>query len=752
MDTQHAVHKRRTIGVLPGWPAHPEYRPDRYLISVFQGIQSAARARECNLLLAWGIGRGNPNEIIPAWPVASFQTDFVPVGPWNTDGLIVFAPLLNETRSHYLQQVISSGHPVLFIATGENGPAVLADNEDGIHQAVAHLVGHGHRKIAFIAGDPQDKGDSEYRLAAFLSLVKQYDLDNDPRLLAYGYHTSPDGYIALNKILGSGVKFTALLASDDYSAIGAMQALKEAGLQIPHDVAVIGFDDQPDSLAQVPSLASIHIPLTEIGQRAFGLMLDHLEGRARLESIRIPTWLVPRQSCGCLPDAVISAADSKSLSSTIPIGIRGSAELNNRIIEQLAATMLAALPLGLIRVNKVRARHLCVLLVEAFSTSIECNDPSKFQMMLMEFLHEVELTDGDIHPWQEAISVLRRGMNRLPLGWGQSNLQRFAEDLLHQARVAISESTQRRYHRDQNRRGVTDYLLSQLNARLSTIINEKKAVQVLTEHLPKMGIAHTRVALFEQEEQDSVAWSVVISDDSSSRSETRRFPSRQFPPPDLYPPDQLLSLVILPLVNETESLGYVAFDASNLEPCSAIARQLMATFITSRLHAQVVELSLTDPITGLQNRRYFDLFLKNEIDRSRRFMRGLTIIMIDIDHFKKYNDSFGHPAGDEALKCIARCLLANRRKADVVARTGGEEFAFILPETNIAGALEVAKKIGKAIADTSGLKRQLTVSMGITELDKSEYSPEILMQQADIALYEAKHAGRNRVSVFKKRM
>ena len=749
MDIQSGKRNRRTIGVLPGWSGHEDSRPDSYLTSVFRGIQSAALTRECNLLLAWGVGRGADSGVnIPAWPVISHESDFVPIGPWNTDGLIVFAPLLNETRSRYLQGIIAQGHPVLFIATGENGPAVLADNEDGIHQAMAHLVEHGHRRIAFIAGDPLDKGDSEYRLAAYHSAVAKYELEVDPRLIAYGNHNSSASYIALNQILASGVKFTAVLGSDDNSAIGALQALTDAGLRIPQDVAIIGFDDQPDAVAQVPPLTSIHIPLNEIGQRALGLMLDFLDGNGRLESVRVPTWLVSRQSCGCLPRAVISAADSKTLPYSAPVRLSGTAELKNRIAQQLAGMMLAALPTFLIRLNKLRIREFCSRLVEFFSISLEQNDPTQFQKAVTEVLYEMELTDSDIHPWQEAISVLRRGMDRLPLNWEQPQIQRLADDLLHQARVAISESAHRRYHRDQYKRSATDYLVSELNTRLNSIIDERKAVELLSEQLPKIGISHTRVALFESEHEDPVAWSVVIDADPNSDAQSHRFPSRQFPPPNLYPADQLLNLAILPLVFQDESLGYIAFDASNLEPCSAIARQFVATLKSARLHAQVIELSLKDDLTGLQNRRYFELFLKNELDRSRRFMRGLAIIMIDIDHFKEYNDTFGHPAGDEALKYVSRCLQQNRRRADVVARIGGEEFAVILPETNSIGALEVAEKMRLSVAGPSALKRQVTISLGITELGERECGTETLVEEADQALYEAKRSGRNQVCVF----
>lgn len=747
MNTQNT--NKPTIGVLPGWVADGEDRPDRYLISVVQGIQSAARDRNHNLLLAWGIGHGtDPYEEVPAWPMLSRQTDFVPVGPWNTNGLIVFAPLLNHERSQYIQQIISEGHPVLFIATGENGPVIQADNEGGIHLAIAHLVEHGHRNIAFIAGDPQDKGDGESRLNAYLSATKKYNLMDDARLIAYGNHDVDEAYIALNNILASGVKFTAVLASDDNSAIGAMQALKDAGLQIPQDVAIVGFDDQPEAVTQIPSLTSIHVPLTEIGQQALELLADHLEGHRQLETIRISTRLVRRQSCGCLPETIASAANSNSLLGSVPRGSSKSVESKYETIQQLADRMYSALPAESLGLETNQARFLCFNLLNSFFTSLEMTDSSHFQKTLMDLLHEAELANADIHSWQEIITVIRRCMKHLPLNWKRISTKHHANDLLHLARVAISESVQRQYYRYEYQQSMKNYLLSELNRRLRIVNNKNKAVELLNQYLPLIGIHHSRVALFEPDGEDKVSGSVIIDAGPNSSYEGRRFPTRQFPPPNLYPPEQLLNLAILPLVFLDEPLGYLTLDASDLVSCAAIARQLAATFKSSQLHDQVIELSLTDSLTGLKNRRYFDIVLKNEVDRSRRVERGLAIIILDIDYFKEYNDTFGHPAGDEALKWTAQCLLENRRKSDVVARIGGEEFAMILPETDIQGALDVAKKIQASVASKTGLKRKLTISLGISELTKNEGSSELLIEQADQALYEAKRTGRDQIRVF----
>ena len=738
---------RPTIGILPGWSGLAGVIPDRYLASTLKGIQSAAVIKECHLLLAWGLGRvTDASGTYPAWPVIFSDTDFVPVGEWNTDGLIVFAPLRHKGRSQYLQELSDKGFPVLYIATGEKEPMISVDNEGGIHQAVAHLIDHGHRDIAFIAGDPDDKGDSESRLIAYQSAITKYGLETNPKLIAQGWHTFSGGYEAAQKFILSRVKFTALVSSDDNSAIGAMKALREAGLQIPRDVAVIGFDDQPDAVAQVPPLASIHVPLTAIGEQALMLMIDHLIKGYDLESIRIPTRLVPRQSCGCLPQIVSSAGKSGPSSQTFASHSDPGTDDIDRIKQKLVVEMTATLPSRSHFPFGERTNRICTSLVQAFYTSLKENSSTNFQVTLMGILQELELAEDNIDSWQSAISTLRREMTQLPAVWGKSQTQHFAEDLLHLARTAISESAQRQDFRHQFLREIASQALSELTARLIATLDERQAVQSLEGHLAAIGIRHARVALFEAEEDDPVAWSTMLS--SNLTLTNQRFRSREFPPVGLYLPDELLNLALVPLVFQDEALGYVAFDASNLGPCAIIARQLAATFKASRLYAQTIELSLTDALTNVYNRRYFDIFLNNEVDRSLRFRRDLAIIMLDIDHFKEYNDTFGHPAGDKALQLVAQCIQKERRSADVVARIGGEEFAIILPETEMGGALQVAEKIRGAMTNLSELRSPLTLSMGISLLQGTDIEVAEFVQQADLALYEAKRMGRNRIRIF----
>ena len=158
------------------------------------------------------------------------------------------------------------------------------------------------------------------------------------------------------------------------------------------------------------------------------------------------------------------------------------------------------------------------------------------------------------------------------------------------------------------------------------------------------------------------------------------------------------------------------------------------------------DIAFRDELTGLFNRRYFDQKLQEEIDRSARYGRSVSLILGDIDNFKTYNDEYGHQKGDEVLRAVADLLRGSCRSSDTPARYGGEELAIILPETDIDGAFRVAEKARSLIAARAGdvAGRIVTISMGISAFGTDNNEPAELVAAADRALYRAKSEGRNR--------
>jgi diguanylate cyclase (GGDEF)-like protein len=160
---------------------------------------------------------------------------------------------------------------------------------------------------------------------------------------------------------------------------------------------------------------------------------------------------------------------------------------------------------------------------------------------------------------------------------------------------------------------------------------------------------------------------------------------------------------------------------------------------------ELQRLSVTDGLTGLSNHRSMMQRLNEEALRSTRHKHVFSVIMADVDHFKAYNDTFGHPAGDEILKRVAALLRESTRTIDCAARYGGEEFAVVLPETDIAGAFEVAERFRRRVETEPFPLREITLSIGVAEFPKDADKPESVIAAADKALYQAKREGRNRV-------
>ena len=161
---------------------------------------------------------------------------------------------------------------------------------------------------------------------------------------------------------------------------------------------------------------------------------------------------------------------------------------------------------------------------------------------------------------------------------------------------------------------------------------------------------------------------------------------------------------------------------------------------------ELAALATTDGLTGLKNHRAFQESLAANFESGVRYQHPLSLLLIDVDNFKQYNDAFGHPAGDEVLKQVAQTILAASRSADFVARYGGEEFVVILPNTDAAGAMEAGERVRRAVAERIWEQRDITISIGAVSLTPATPSGAQMVASADKALYLSKERGRNRVT------
>ncbi len=227
------------------------------------------------------------------------------------------------------------------------------------------------------------------------------------------------------------------------------------------------------------------------------------------------------------------------------------------------------------------------------------------------------------------------------------------------------------------------------------------------------------------------------------------------------PKATLRSHLTLPLAVEGEILGCLslnsdqanAFDAQDLQFLSVIGYQMAASLRHFQRFSSVKNMAIYDTLTGLYNRRYFEERLEVEAEKSFYSGISLSLVMVDIDHFKKINDTFGHTEGDQILCKISSLLKNSIRRKDTVARYGGEEFILILPEASLEQSFVIAERIRQSVENTpfevGRTQVNLTLSVGISSFPSHRVkSKEELVEMADQALYDAKRGGRNKVCIF----
>ena len=216
----------------------------------------------------------------------------------------------------------------------------------------------------------------------------------------------------------------------------------------------------------------------------------------------------------------------------------------------------------------------------------------------------------------------------------------------------------------------------------------------------------------------------------------------------------------IPLKIEKEIVGVlnindgeqVSFDVSNLDFVLKLSEFISMTVSNAILYEKTKILSVTDGLTGISNRPNMEQVLQSEFERSMRYGAPLSVVLLDVDHFKVVNDTYGHQKGDEILVAVASLLKTFCRANDIAARYGGEEFLMILPQSNAQGAFKIAERVREELMKLNftgnGSNFSVTTSCGVAELDRDDMkNADQLISAADHALYEAKNGGRNKTII-----
>lgn len=688
-------HNRPTIGVLAGWQFYRTATNLSYLKPVFNGINQAAQDLNCNVFFGCGMGASaSPADPIrPAWPVPAPDVDFIPIGPENTDGFIVFNPLHSPERSQYIQWLRSNGHPVLFIGSGQDGPTIAVDNFGGIFEAVEHLVQHGHRRIVFLAGSPDDiQGDTGDRLRAYEVALNHFRLEIDPRIVVYGRHVYDGGYAGICQIMDTETHFSAVLASNDEMALGAMQALKERGRRIPQDVAVIGFDNRLEGTTQEPTLSSVHVPLYDIGYRAVELMMQHLEGTTQLNgTTRVNTRLVTRESCGCGGFQLHPGSEKNPMIAQIP-DVKSQ---HKPLVELIATTVLnqaQSLP-------ESECYSLCWQIVEAFKVSIEQQDKDEFLRPLETILEKTIAGGDDAHIWQDAISLIKKSVEIT--GFVNPTSFLLVNEILDQARQMISFQMQRQHrHMIINHRWSSSRL-SLLTTSLQTALDETQIYTILAQHMLDMNISLAMVVLFETQGNDPMAYS-VLHNGIHPDQDPIRFASPAFPPVGLCKEDSSVQLSMIPLVAQTGQLGYVVFGTEYFDLYGAIVQQLAGAFNTARLFRDATEgRRLAEEANRMKSR--FLSTISHELRTPLNLIVGLSGMVL------RESDEGDTPLPEAARKDVDRIHAYSQHLGGLIgdvidlATSDAGQLRLNNEQVNLSQALRMVAESGRQLASDKGL-------------------------------------------------
>jgi sigma-B regulation protein RsbU (phosphoserine phosphatase) len=560
-----------------------------YQTTVLAGLADAASRRDVSLaVFAGGVVGAPGNEGLHR----NFVLDLCDAQ--SVDGAVIFGGALGNALGPAAVEAICARLAPLPLASlslaPANIPSLTVDEEPGMRQALEHLISrHGCRRVAFIRG-PVVNAEAERRYAIYRAVLTEHGFPIDPALVCEGDFEKTAGDAAVELLVDDRkVDFDALVASNDYMALAAMLALQERGLQVPSDVAVVGFDDIEDARFSTPPLTTVRQPLYQQGEAALDLVLEQLEGKEVQGQVNAPTELVVRQSCGCFSGlARPGRAGPVTLTQTTADSLltEHGEDLRREIARSVRGAD-TALPSGWDR-----------QLLDAFGAELRGAGAGLFTSTLDRLLGAVVASGDDVAAWQGMISALRKlllpALPSEPLRWVQ------AEDLWHEARILIGDLAERA---QAQHRLHTERLAHALTVSGATLLATQQ-VGALTDavgrQLPNLAIPGTWMALYDESPGDATpgqtARVVLAHDVERDPGNAEPCPGTRMAPAALMPAviDPLgrrASVIIEPLYFHDRALGCLLLEMGPREGIvyESLAEQVSSALEGARLVTRLVE-------------------------------------------------------------------------------------------------------------------------------------------------------------------
>jgi len=653
--------------------------------------------------------------------------------PVSWDHISGFVAMADAVRPEYLARLARAGKPVVLVGhtvAGLDLPAVLPDNSAGIRAVVTHLIReHGCRRIAFTGH--LAASDIRERYDAYLEVLDAHGLE--PGVFLPASNNVESGITWAAGDLLRDERPDALVAATDRNAITALHVLAAAGLNCPDDILVTGFDDIDEASLIRPELATVSQPLDAMSRRAVDLLIRLLDGQdVAPVPYLLPTGFVPRSSCGCTSFA------EKLPALAVDGGLR---RLGARLAGVLPVVEAAAAAQGIQAAERATAATADALVAAAAGdTSLIGLAASELQALLA----------GGSNP--ETVRVISRAVQEFAVGLPVADASTATR--LGCGVQAIMLSLGHSRSRDQ--------LVDRLHLRSLISIN----------YTLNRALLHRR----DVDPQDpswlgltpATAGSIALRGPDGEMVRTpgwRRHPGPAIPagPTTIasFPPVELLDaaepgetvFVVRAKVGDSDRgwLALVDTVENRVEDGREMVNQC-AALLTIALDLRDQEQHLmreaqSDRLTGMPNRSSFAASLKAAIARRRTTGRPSVVLFLDLDGFKRVNDSLGHHIGDRLLVSVADRLRQCLRGEDVAGRFGGDEFLVLLDDVAPGPVLdELVGRISNAICAPYHLGERVVrvgVSIGTAECVAGA-TVEQLLQEADSSMYRAKAAGRGR--------
>jgi len=494
-------------------------------------------------------------------------------GSYALDGMVALnlnttAPLMKEFLDSF------KGLPICSVGIEVPGYSVVqADNAAGMRDAVLHLITvHNRRKIAFFRG-PTDYPEAEVRFEAYRDALAQFGIGFDASRVVTANFNENQAYLVMTELLDQGVTFDAVVGANDRSALGAMRALKERGIRVPDDVAVVGFDDSEDARSASPSLATVRQPYWEIAECALEFMVDSLSGNISFGSRLLASHFVKRRSCGCLSEGAPSEAQYMLDADPLPFD-----EAFGRRRQELSAELARAE-----RVSRVVGPEGWIdQTLDAVRLATLGAPDHDLLSLLDEMLARTAAAEGDVGAWQNAVSVIRRRV--LPCVMNDPRRWMRFEDVWQRVRVMIADAVEREQRALRGQAERAAGILTDTSESLITSFDVESLPRALADRLPALDIASAYVALYEAEEGTPPPASRMIVAYEDRRllaipSGGLAFETTRIVPGELRG-ERRKSLVVEPLFFEGRQLGYAVLE---LGPKRRVVYELLRELISAAL-------------------------------------------------------------------------------------------------------------------------------------------------------------------------